>query len=63
MFKSEVVNRIISLVGFWIVVFFILFSDNIVGGPIIWITVIVITAFHLYGIIHSLKKNRNNSLK
>lgn len=64
MFKSEIANRIISLVGFWIIVIFVLFNDsNIVSDPIFWSIVVVFTAYDLYRILNSLKKNRNDSLK
>ncbi|RDW22109.1 hypothetical protein CWR45_01065 [Oceanobacillus chungangensis] len=64
MFKSEIVNRIISLVVFLIIVFFALFNNNnIVSDPIFWSIVFVFTAFHFYGIIYSLKKQRNDSLE
>jgi len=64
MFKSEIANRIISLIGFWIVVIIALFNDNnIENVQIFWGIVIVFTAFHLYGITNLRKKNRNEILK
>ncbi|RDW16031.1 hypothetical protein CWR48_17745 [Oceanobacillus arenosus] len=64
MFKSEIANRITSLVGFWIIVFIALFK--LVDGPIspmFWILVVGMTAFDLYGIInYYMKKNRDDSL-
>lgn len=60
MFKSEIANRIISLIG-WIIVVFVLFSNNTdtVSDSIFWIIVVVFTACHLYGIINALKKSCN----
>ncbi|RDW14958.1 hypothetical protein [Oceanobacillus chungangensis] len=61
MFKSEIANRIISLIGFSIIVF-ALFNINTLGDPIAWSIVVVFTVFHLYGIINYLNENRNDSL-
>ncbi|HEO8418515.1 TPA: hypothetical protein VBX77_000476 [Yersinia enterocolitica] len=58
MFKSEMVNRIFSLVGFWIIVLSVLSSDNSIGSSLIfWGIVVVFIAFDLYRVVIAGKKN------
>ncbi|CAI9391123.1 MULTISPECIES: hypothetical protein [Bacillaceae] len=60
MFKSEMVNRIVSLVGFWIVVLIVLFSDNSIGSSIyFWGIVVVFTAYDVYRVVVAGKKNNS----
>ncbi|MCF2649002.1 hypothetical protein [Niallia circulans] len=60
MFKSEMVNRIVSLVGFWIVVLIVLFSDNSIGSSIyFWRIVVVFTAYDVYRVVVAGKKNNS----
>lgn len=60
MFKSEMVNRIVSLVGFWIVVLIVLFSDNLIGSSIyFWGIVVVFTAYDVYRVVVAGKKNNS----
>lgn len=60
MFKSEMVNRIFSLVGFWIIILFVLSSDNTIGNSLIfWGIVVVFTVFDLYRVVIAGKKNNS----
>lgn len=58
MFKSETVNSIVSLIGIWIIVIFVLFNDNTIGNSLIfWSIVVVFTVYDLYRIVISWGKN------
>lgn len=58
MFKSETVNSIVSLIGIWIIVIFVLFNDNTIGNSLIfWSIVVVFTVYDLYRIVISRRKN------
>jgi len=58
MFKSETVNSIVSLIGIWIIVIFVLFNDNTIGNSLIfWSIVGVFTVYDLYRIVISRGKN------
>ncbi|WP_312098260.1 hypothetical protein [Niallia sp.] len=60
MFKSEMVNRIVSLIGFWIIVVFVLINDNSIGSSLIfWSIVVVFTAYDLFRIAIAGKENKN----